>query len=275
MSDYPIEPTAPVTGEGVAERYVEHELIASRASLRRTQVVGSLLTVFVVAYLAYLTSGFHSNLEPNGAAEVATGLVAQRVDDLTPQFASYIREEVPKAIRNAPDEIIKRMPQYRENLESRVEETLRVRSNEAAKRLNGEMMSYLTAHKDQVAELIKNGNDPAAAQSLGQGLEDQFRTFLKEQPVGDSSIQAKLDETLRTLNLVQARTARLAAGKGLNPSEQKARHAVAMLMHRIDDAKASSPALPTIDTTQVHEAIDNAASGVRDAVATGTGKGSM
>ena len=272
MSDTPVNPIPPsgaippTGGEGVAERYIDKELVESRASLKRTQIIAGILTVGIVGYLFFVTNKFHANLEPTGAAEVATGLAAQRVDDMTPQFASYIREEVPKMIRSAPDEVIKRLPEYRENLEKRVESDLRVRSEEATKRLNTELNDFLSAHKEQVATLIKNGNDPAAVESMGQGLEDEFRKFLKEQEVGGTSIQAKLDGTLNTLGLVEKRTARLAANQGLSPSEQKARHAVAMLMHRIDAAKASSGPLPTVDPNAVRDAVTGAANDAADKV---------
>lgn len=270
MSDVPVDPIptpvtpTPATGEGIAERYVEKELVESRASLKRTQIISAIVAIGLVGYLAVVTSRFHSNLEPNGAAEIATGLASQRVDDMTPQFASYVREEVPKAIRNVPDEVIKRLPEYRENLEKRVENELRLRSGEASKRLHTELTAFLTEHKDKVGDLIKNGNDPAAVEEMGKGLEDQFRKFLKEQDVAGSSIQSKLNSTLNTLTLVEKRTARLAANKGLNPSEQKARHAVAMLMHRIDDAKATSDPLPTLDPNKVREAVDQVHQGMSE-----------
>jgi len=256
------EPIVNLSGEGIAERYVAQELVESRASLKRTQIIGVVMTVLVVGSMAFLTSGWRSNLEPNAAAEIATGLASQRVDDLTPQFADYVRTEVPKAIRSAPDELIKRLPEYRENLEQRVETDLRARSADATKRLHDELFTYLSAHKEAVGELLKNANDPAKADEIGKGLEDEFRKFLKEEKVGDDTIQAKLDNTLKALSQVEQRTAHLAANQGLTPSEQKARHAVAMLMKRIDFAKdASGPIkLPTIDPekarTMINDAVD-------------------
>ncbi len=272
MSDIPVNPIPPsgaippTGGEGVAERYIDKELVESRASLKRTQVIASILTVGIVGYLAYVTSNFHANLQPKGAAQTVTYLASQRVDDLTPQFASYIREEVPKMIRNAPDELKKRLPEYREELETRVVADLKVRSADATKRLNDELTTFLTEHKDNVAAMIKDGNDPAAVEEMGKGLEEEFRRFLREQDVAGSSIQTKLDETLKTLTLVEKRTARLAANQGLNPSEQKARHAVAMLMHRIDAAKATSAPLPTIDPNKAREMLNSTANDMAEKV---------
>ena len=138
MSDIPVNPNDPIveplgpTGEGVAERFVEHELTESRASLQRTQIIGGLLALFTVGYMAYLTSNFRASMEPKAAASIATGLATQRLDDLEPQFSEYIHDEVPKMIRKAPDEVIARMPEYRKELETRVEKTLREQSQKGA-----------------------------------------------------------------------------------------------------------------------------------------------
>jgi hypothetical protein len=272
MSDVPVDPvptTEPIAEEAVAERFIEKELVESRASLSRTRIIASVLTVGVVAYMVYLTSGFHQSLEPVGAAEIATGLAAQRLDDLDPQFANYIHEQVPVLIRKAPDEVIARLPEYRKGLEDKVEADLRSQAQEGAQQLSKNLDAFLEAHKEQVSELIKNGQDLKATEDMGAALEDQFRTFLREQKIGGTSIDEKLATTLSTLKQVQARTARLAANKGLTPEEQSARHAIAMLMHRIDAAKSESGPMPTIDHAAVGKAIGDVAEKVQANVAGG------
>ncbi len=230
-------PTGEPAEEITAQGFIEKELIESRASLVRTRIVGGVLAVFTLVYMGYLTSGFRSSLEPVGAAEIATGLATQRLDDLEPRFAEYIHEQVPMMIRKAPDEIISRMPEYRKGLEDRVESDLRAQASSGSDELSKNLESFLTAHKDSVGALIKDGQDSAATELMGVQLEAQFRTFLHDVKVGGTSIDEKLSETLSTLRQVQARTARLAGNKGLTPSEKSARHAVAMLMHRIGQAK--------------------------------------
>ncbi|RYG26943.1 hypothetical protein EON82_01390 [bacterium] len=265
MSDIPVQPVEP-SGEGLAERYIDKELHESRASLSRTRIIAGLLTVGIVGYMVYLTSGFHQSLEPRGAAEITTGLAAQRLDDLEPQVASYIHEQVPQLIRKAPDEVIARLPEYRESLEDRVEADLREQAREGAKELSSHLDTFLSAHKEQVAALIQNGQDPQATEEMGAGLEEQFRTFLREQKIAGTSIDEKLSTTLSTLKQVQARTAKLAANKGLTPEEKNARHAIALLMHRIEAAKASSPPLPTIDHAAAGKAISDVAEKVHAGV---------
>lgn len=264
MSDIPVTPTPEVvSGEGIAERYVERELEASRAALVRTQIIGGALALFVLGYMGYLTTGFRNSLEPAGAAEIATGLASQRLDDVEPRFAEYIHEQVPMMIRKAPDEIIARMPEYRKSLEDRVEADLRAQAKAGADQLSQDLDTFLTAHKDEVAALIKDGQDPQATEAMGDQLEAQFRDFLHEVKIGGTSIDEKLAATLSTLRQVRARTERLAANKNLTPAEKSARKAIAALMHRIETAQANSGPLPTINHAAVKEAVENVSASVR------------
>ena len=269
MSDIPVDPlgATPSGGEGIAERYVEKELVESRASLRRTQVVGVVLSLFVIGYMGYLTSGFRANLEPKGAAQVATGIAAQRLDDMEPQFASYIHEQVPAMIRKAPDELISRLPEYRKTIEERVDTVLRQQAEQGSTQLNKQLDDFLTAHKDEVGSLLKNGQDPAYLEKFGGELEQSFQSFLNEQKIGDETIQQKLTSTLTALKQVSTRTARLASNKGLNPSEKNARKAVAMLMRRIDAAKTAEPdAIKPIDTEALKNGANQALDNLKGAV---------
>ena len=272
MSDIPVNPIGPVDpiptgGEGIAERYVEKELVESRASLRRTQIIGVVLSLFVIGYMGYLTSGFRANLEPKGAATVATGIASQRLDDLEPQFASYIHEQVPEMIRKAPDELISRLPEYRKTVEERVDTALRQQAEQGATQLNKQLDDFLTAHKDEVGELLKNGQDPAYLEKFGGELEQSFQSFLNDQKIGDETIQQKLTSTLTALKQVSSRTAKLAANKGLTPSEKNARKAVAMLMRRIDAAKTAEPdAIKPIDPDALKNGANQAMDNLKGAV---------
>ncbi len=266
MSDVPVTPTT-TSGEGLAERFVDRELIESRASLRRTQIVGGLLAVFVVAYMSYLTAGFRASLEPNGAAQIATGLASQRLDDMEPQFADYIHTEVPKMIQGAPDEVIKQLPEYRKELEKRVDTTIRTQAQQGATQLDKQLDDFLTAHKEQVGNLLKNGQDPANLDGVANDLETSFKSYLHDTKIGSETLEQKLDETLKALKQVSERTAKLAAKKGLTADEQKARHAVAMLMHQIGAAQKAEPdAIKPIDVNSIKEQVSSAAADLTDKV---------
>lgn len=264
MSDIPVTPVSEgVNGEGIAERYIDKELRESRASLVRTQIIGGGLALFVLGYMGYLTTGFRNSLEPNGAAQIATGLASQRLDDIEPRFAEYIHEQVPMMIRKAPDEVIARMPEYRKGLEDRVEADLRAQAKAGADQLSKDLDTFLTAHKDEVGALIKDGQDPQATEAMGEQLEGQFRDFLHSVKIAGTSIDEKLAGTLSTLRQVRVRTAHLAANQNLTPAEKSARKAVAALMHRIESAKATSEPLPTITHEDARKAVENVTAAVR------------
>ena len=273
MSDIPVNPMEPngplppTTGEGVAERFVDHELIESRTSLARTRIVCAVVAVFTIGYVGYLTAGFRASLEPNGAAEIATGLAAQRVDDLEPKFTEYIHEQVPLMIRKAPDEVIARLPEYRKELETRVDKTVRDQAQQGATQLDKQLDEFLTTHKEEVGQLLLNGQDPAKVEQFGNELDKSFTDFMTTQKIGDTTIQEKLDSTLVALKQVSTRTAKLAGNKDLNPSERQARHAVAMLMRRIDAAQAAEPnAIRPIDVEGLKEKANDAVEQVKSTV---------
>lgn len=218
----------------VADSYIENALKTGQETLQKTRVIAAAASVFVVGYLGYVTATFHSNLEPEGAATVATGLASQRLDDLEPTLSSYIREQVPQVIRHAPDEVIARMPEMREKLEQKVEDDLRAHSAEGSKKLAGLINHFVAEHKDEISSFAKDAQDPANAEKVGDALEKEFVAFLNEQEIAGSTIAEKLDNTLEALEQVDSRTARLAVNKGLTSGEKKARHAVALLMRRIN-----------------------------------------
>ncbi len=231
------EPIIEPTSASVAESYIDTALAAGRENLKKTRIIAASVTVCLVGYLSFVTATFHANLEPEGAATVATGLASERFDELEPTLATFIHEQVPQAIRRAPDEIIARMPEMRENLEKRVEEDLRAHSADSSKRLSAALDKFIEEHKDEITTFAKNAQDPDNAEKLGDALEKDFTEFLHNEDVGGSTIAEKLDNTLEALEQVDTRTARLAMNKKLSPSEHKARHAVALLMHRINSAQ--------------------------------------
>lgn len=230
-----IEPTP--EPKPAAEQYIEASLTKNREILQKTRIIASATAIVLSSYLWYLTANFHANLVPEGAATVATGLAAERLDELEPTFASFIHEQVPQAIRRAPDEVIARMPEFRERLEERVESDLRAHSEEGAKRLSANLDQFFTEHKDEIGEFLKEGQKPESGEKLANALETSFMAFLNEQEINGSTISEKLDNTLSTLEQVETRTAHLARNRHLTASEKKARHAVAMLMQRIDAGK--------------------------------------
>ncbi|AIE84575.1 hypothetical protein [Fimbriimonas ginsengisoli] len=232
-------PTAetPQSSEGLAENFLIKEVARVRTNLIRTRfmVAGSVL--FLGGYMWYLTSGFRENLEPKTAAFITTSLVNQRLDEAEPQFATFIREKVPQTIRGAPDYALARLPEYRASIENRVEHDLRGQAEASSAQLTKELGEFLTLHKTEVEAMLQEPDKAASANAMGAALEERFRTFLAEQPVAGETIKSRLDKTLKSMDDIEKRTTRLAANKGLTPTEQKTRRAIANLMRRVDSAK--------------------------------------
>jgi hypothetical protein len=240
--------------ETVAEAFIDSELAKSRTHLQRTRI-GVVAGVAIVGlYMGYVTNGFRENLEPKTAALITSSMVSQRMDEAEPQFAEFIRAKVPETIRGAPDYALARMPEYRLAIEEQVESDLRAHAKTSSVKLTEQLTVFLEAHRDQVEGMLLEPDKPAAAEAMGAGLEERFREFLAQQPIAGDTIQSRLDKTLKALTDVEKRVARLVANKGLTPSEQKTRRAIANLMRRIDAAKVASPE-QVLDPSKISAAI--------------------
>ncbi len=245
----------PVNDDGIAEAYIDRELVRTRTNLSRMRiiVIGSVL--FVGIYIGYITSGFRENLQPTTAAVITTSLVNQRMDEVEPQFATFMREKIPETIRRAPDYALEHMPEFRKSIEDQVEADLRAHAKTTSDHLIKELEEFLVLHKTQVEAMLSEPNKPAVADEMGAALEDQFRTYLSEQAVAGETIQSRLDKTLKAMDEVERRTTRLVMNKNLTPTEQKTRRAIAILMRRIDQAKEASPE-QTLDPAAIKDAVD-------------------
>jgi hypothetical protein len=255
MSDNNPPETISMSGEGVAEAFIGTELAKSRKHLERTRIVVVAGVAVLGIYMSYVTNGFRENLNPKAAALITSSLVNQRLDEAEPQFAEFIRTKVPETIRGAPDYALARLPEYRASIEDRVEEDLRQHAGETSEKLTSELGVFLLAHKPQVESMLNEPDKAAAAEEMGKGLEERFRTYLSEQELAGATIQSRLDKSLQALNDVERRITRLAANKGLTPAEQKTRRAIANLMRRVDAAKAASPE-QVLDPTKITAAVN-------------------
>ena len=228
-------PTAPET-EDVAARYIHSELAAARKSLRLTQIGGTLLTLGTILYLGYITTTLQSAMQPDNAAQIATGVIADKVTTQAETMAEQAKQQVPKMISGLPDYALKQMPEYRGQLERQIDSDVNTNLEAASKQMDGHFDEFVGANKTEIAALLKDGNDKAATHQLAIALQGEFEKFLKETPTSDKSpetAQQKIDQTLVALQQVNTQLARLATNKGLSPEEQKMRRAVAILSRNI------------------------------------------
>ena len=255
MSDITPPTDGQMGGEGVAEAYVEREIRLCRTRLMWMRIGVTLGVVVLGLYLGFITNGFRENLKPQSAAVITTSLMNQRMDEAEPQFAAFIREKVPEAIRRAPDYALERLPEFRASLEQRVEDDLRSHAKTTSDQLTKDLGDFLASHKNEVEAMLSEPNKPGVADTMGAALEDEFRTYLAEQPIAGETIKSRLDKTLKAMDDVEVHTTRLALNQGLTAEEQKTRRAIAILMRRIDLAQADSPA-PMIDPGMVKGAVE-------------------
>lgn len=229
--------SAGVSGEEtVAENYVHSQLLKARRSLRMTQIFSALLVLGTLLYLGSITSTLRQSLQPTAAAEIADGLIAEKVNEQAQSLAQQTREKVPGLIAGLPDYAIKELPNYRTGLENQIETDMRTHFASASELMKGHVDEFLTTNKTEIADLLKTGQNPAATKELGAALEAEFYKFLKEVPIdkGGETGQQKIDQTLVSLQQIEKKMLHLAGNKNLTPAEKKMRRAIAIMSRNID-----------------------------------------
>jgi len=235
-----IQPSVPVPvaatgGEGVAEQYVADQLHNARLSLQRTQLIGALLVLVTLLYMLYMAINFRRYLEPQAAAEVAGGLISERVNEQAQGVADQVKARVPEMIRELPDYALAQMPIYREALEQRIATDLRTHSAAAALNLGDHLDVFLDEHKDKIKTVFEATADSQAVKQMGAEIEHEFLKSLKNtQAGGGETLKTKLDTSLQMLQQVNMKMSRLANAKNLTPQERKARRAIAIMTTKLD-----------------------------------------
>ena len=257
--------------EAIAEEFIGSELRSAKTSLRITQVASILGVAIIGIYMVVVTKRFESALEPQEAATIVQGMVQQRVTDFEPEFASYLKREVPAYISRVPDYALQKLPSYRAQLEDEVEASIRNYAQKTSADLGTHLDEYLVAHKDQVKDLILIGQDRTASQVLGADMKEMFLAYLDESQLDGESLRDKLGHSLLLLGKTEERMRRIKRGIDLTPSEKKARHAIAILLHQIETARENSDpiVLPEIDKGVITAGLDTPADPMLD---TGTGQ---
>lgn len=76
------------------------ELRHARKSLLTTQIVGSLLTLGTLLYMGYIVSTLNRSLEPQAAAEIASGAIGERfsVETQAIVLSEQVKERLPQMI---------------------------------------------------------------------------------------------------------------------------------------------------------------------------------
>ena len=252
----------------LAAQYIAKELAQFRTSLQRTQIFGSLLLLITLGYMGYLAYNFQQNLQPQTAAQIASGAISERVNDQADTLAEQMKEKIPQLIADIPDTVIKAMPGYRQQLETQIATDLTKHSKTAADKLSTQLDGYLAEHKEEMKAVLDSGNDSAAVKQMGGEIQQQFLAALKTTDAGNGeSVQTKLDKALHSLHEIDTMMAKLAANKNLTSQERKARRAIAIMS---ESASQNAPAVRRMITKlqdSATQSVQQATNAVNNSVA--------
>ncbi len=239
--------SAPVTTNAgrAAETFITEEVAEAKRSLMITRIASALLSIFVVVYLGIITKRFQDSMQPANAAEIAHGIVVEKVDDGANSLADEVKRRVPALIEQAPDYAIKQMPLYRERLENQVLGDISGYASQNAPKLGEHLDDFLNAHKDEVKQMLDDGQNPAVTDAVGEQLEQEFLASLKDTDAGGGeSYREKMDKSLAALTDIKKKMDHLASNKGLTPAEKKTRRAIAILASKITEQTVAPAVAP-------------------------------
>ncbi len=224
-----------LTGEEMATAYLAQEVPKARQTLKRTRITGIILICCVGAYISAISYVMVGFLRPQQAAEVASGMLAQRAANDGPAFAARIEREIPAFIRQLPDYLIKEIPNYRKELQKTLETECQTYSTSFSKDLGDQMDKLIDDHKAEIKTLLENANDRAAIRKVLPDFDRVVTEFTKND-VDGIALKKHIDDLAAALKEVEKRMDRLANGTNLTPEEQKARRALAMLAKVVQDS---------------------------------------
>ena len=217
-----------------AEQFLTDELAAARASLKRTQVIGLIVLVVIVAYMGVVTLKIRESLVPTQAAELANAFIAERVRTQADELSEQVKRQLPAWVAGLPDYVIKQLPAYRLELEKQVESSLKNHGLKVTQELGSKLDAFLQANIVQVKAILKAGQDRSEFAKLEPEIDRFLGDYLNQRLGGEESLQAKLDKTLHALRDIKKMTDRLATASDLTAQEKKARHAIAIIGRTAD-----------------------------------------
>jgi len=233
------ENTKPAAGktaesEQVAQQFVAAELAQARRNIKKSRIISVLLLAFVAGYMTILTNKLGPVLSPKGAADTATTLISGQVSERAPLIAGQLREQIPAMISKIPDTVITKMPEWREQIETKLEDTLTDNLRDQAVNFGKHLDVFLTEHQPQIGELLNSANDKDKLRVVMSDIEKDMLNFLGDSVDGKESIKQKIDQALSTMTRMEKMVDRLANANDLTPQEKKTRRAIAIITQKIE-----------------------------------------
>jgi hypothetical protein len=223
--------------EQVAQQFVASELAQARRSIKKARIVSVLLLAFVAGYMTILTSKLKPVLSPKGAAETATTIVSGQVSERAPVIAGQLREQIPAMVARIPDTVITKMPEWREQIETKLEDTLTDNLRDHSANFGKHLDVFLTDHQQQIGDLLNAANDKDKLRVVMGDIEKDMLGFLGESTDGKESIKQKVDQALSTMTRMEKMVDRLANANDLTPQEKKTRRAIAIITAKVELAR--------------------------------------
>ncbi len=224
----------PQSGEAVVAAYLAQELPKARQVLKRTRITGISLIIFVAAYIGVISTIMVNFFQPQAAAEVAAGMLAQHVAKDGPILAARVEWAIPHFIHEVPDYLIGELPVYRQELQQSLETEYEAYCNSLNKSLGEQLDKLIDEHKAEIKTLLENASDRDTIRKTLPDFDKVINEALKNNVEGQA-LKDHIDEIAAALKEVEKRMDRLANGSNLTPEEQKARQALASLSKIIKD----------------------------------------
>lgn len=226
-------------GNQLAVDFVAKELGQARSSLKKAQIVGIVLILFVAGYVTILTSKLSPYLSPQGAASTANDIILTQVTERAPLIADDLKKRVPEMVARIPDMVIGKLPEWRGQLEEKAEDTLRDQMQDHSVQLGKRLDLFLADHQAQIGELLAStqDKDKTKLRSLMTSIEQDMLAYMDEKFDQKESIREKIDASLEKLSHMEKQIDRLANANDLTPQEKKTRHAIAVIVQKIDLAR--------------------------------------
>ncbi len=227
------------TGEAVVAAYLAQELPKARLLLKRTRIICVALILFIAVYIGTITTIMVRFFRPMDAAEVTSGMLAQRFAIDGPVIAARIEWGIPRLIQQVPDYLIGELPVYRKELQQSLETEYEAYCNSLSRDLGNQMDKFIDEHPAEIKMLLENANDRDAIRKTLPDFNKVVSDCMKNDPEGQA-LREHVDEWAAALSEVEKRMDRLANGTNLTVEEQKARYALALLS-KVIDANVKTP----------------------------------
>ena len=234
-SSVSITPAASASsGEAAAAAYIAQELPKARQALRRARIIGLVLIGLIGGYITAISVTLVKFFQPREAAQIASGMLVQRVETDGPALALQIERQIPLLIREAPDYAIRQLPGYRQELEHGLELELQRHCTILAQQIGKQMDDLIETHQADLKTLLAHPNDRAVLRTVLPDLDQTITGFLAADTDG-KVVQEHITDLAAGLKEIEKRMDHLANGSNLTPEEKKVRRSLAVLAKAIKD----------------------------------------